>query len=513
MIRIKLSAGSKYSSTQEAHAIEQLQRILSTEDGYLIPIVYVGKQISNFEIDAVLILPDAIFFLDFKQWYGQRIEVEGLNGKVRRFIHGAWETGKNTLPNYEKAARIMADKLKQQAHQWLPTPPHIYSALVFTHPPKHLPPRVSFAGGNPNKPVPQAGVGACNIEQVPLLISSFRAASNTPQVSLTKVQQAALADFFLQEATSRPDLAQRRIEGYRIIAEHHTDTFLNCKVYTGQGDLLDEQVWIKEYERVFTSPEERTKRDRLILRHADVLNRFPQYPHIVNYCAHKSTDSHLYVILSRQPGVFLSELLIGQPLGDTTSEDLKRVPFNLSARLHILADLLDALYYLTQQQGFEQSAYRDLRPDSIFIRYTGISPVAQLFNFDCTRLPSTSTKRSNMRSGQTRVPQWNDYASPELLQYIDSTNSDSDTSFTGDISSDLFSWAIIAWELLTGDLPFLDTEAKLKGERRPWPTKLTTQLQEDANNLSLTIVHLIKACLELSPTRRPTITLVRNQFL
>lgn len=510
MIKIKLSAGSKYSRPEEARAVENLQRILSGENGYLIPVLFIGKQISNREIDAVLILPDAIFFLDFKEWLGQRIEVGGLNGKVRRFFRGAWEDGENTLPNYEYAARIMAGKLRKQARQWLPVPPRIYSALVFTRRPSDIPARVSFAGGDPGRPVPKDGVGACNIEQLPQLISAFRIANNT-SLHLTDVQQSTLADFFLNEA--KPVASkQRRIEGYLITAEHHVDTFLDCKIYQGEGELLDEHVWIKEYERIFTSSDERDQRDRLVLRHADILHRFPQHKNVVDYRAYKATDFHLYVILSRKPGAFLNELLYEKPLGNTTLADLQQVPFNLHARLQILDGLLRALEYLTQQPGFEHSAYRDLRPDSIFIQNTDALPVAQLFNFDCTKLPGATTKRSNMRSGQKRSPVWDDYASPELLDYIHSVDTTSNVGFTGDSSSDLFSWATIAWELLTGELPFSDTESKLQGKRNPWPDQLVPQLQEEADKLSDDTIQLIKACLHHSPAKRPKLAVVRRQF-
>ena len=37
-----------------------------------------------------------------------------------------------------------------------------------------------------------------------------------------------------------------------------------------------------------------------------------------------------------------------------------------------------------EYSSFEQSAYRDMRPDSIFVEFTNTNPVAQLFNFDCT---------------------------------------------------------------------------------------------------------------------------------
>lgn len=83
MIKKKLTAGSAYISPEEAQAVEQLTRILASEDGYIIPIYFIGKKIVNREVDALLLLPDAIFLLDFKNWSGQRVEVEGLNNAVR----------------------------------------------------------------------------------------------------------------------------------------------------------------------------------------------------------------------------------------------------------------------------------------------------------------------------------------------------------------------------------------------------------------------------------------------
>jgi hypothetical protein len=61
MIKIKLTAGSRYISQSEAQAVEHLQRILSREEGYILPVLFIGKRVENREIDAILLLPDAIF--------------------------------------------------------------------------------------------------------------------------------------------------------------------------------------------------------------------------------------------------------------------------------------------------------------------------------------------------------------------------------------------------------------------------------------------------------------------
>lgn len=510
-MKIKLTSGSRYISEVEAQAIEHLEQLLAAEEGYIIPVMFIGnqftyrEQVTNREIDAILLLPDVIFLLDFKNWAGERIEVEGINGKVKVLTHGAWEEKENSFPNYEYAARQLATRLKQE-RRWLPVPPRIYSIMVFTSIGKPTSPPVSFAGGNPNQPAPRDGVGACRIEQLPQLIAAFRAASRTnAQISSSNLKILANTLFAQTKPVSKP--APRSIEGYLVLAEHHTDTFLNCKIYLGEGAPIKEPVWIKEYEQVFASSKERTEREQLVLRHADILHRFPQHPNIVTYRIAKPTASHLYIILSRKPGAFLSELLTGKPLGPTTQADLQRIPFDLNTRLHLLGDLLKALEYLTQQPGFAQSAYRDLRPDNIFVQFSDSTPIAQLFNFDCTKLPGAATKRGHLKEGLKRSPIWDDYASPELLEYIDL-----EQTFTGGISSDLFSWGVIAWELLTGELPFPNTEARHAGQRKPWPTHLAPQIHEVGSILEPETFRLIEACLSTSPPTRPHLTTLRRHF-
>ncbi len=111
-----------------------------------------------------------------------------------------------------------------------------------------------------------------------------------------------------------------------------------------------------------------------------------------------------------------------------------------------------------------------------------------------------------------RFPLWDDYASPELLEYIDTTSDIPRASFTGDVSGDLFSWAIVAWEMLVGELPFADTEAKLANQCKPWPGHLIPQLQAEADMLSQRAIQLIEACLDRFPARRPSLATLRSHF-
>ena len=148
------------------------------------------------------------------------------------------------------------------------------------------------------------------------------------------------------------------------------------------------------------------------------------------------------------------------------------------------------------------------------MQYIDTVPVAQLFNFDCTKLPGAVTKLGHLKAGSQRSPLWDDYASPELLEYIDTEQSTPGipAGFPGNNKSDLFSWACIAWELLTGALPFSTTDAKLTGKRRPWPASLAPALQQAHETIPGETIQLIEACLEDFPDKRPDLTTLRRHF-
>ncbi|GHO47007.1 NERD domain-containing protein kinase family protein [Ktedonospora formicarum] len=513
MIQLKLTAGSKYIKRNEEQAIKDLQRLLSQENGYILPATFIGKQTMDREIDAILLLPDAIFLLDFKNWRGQRIEVEGSNGKVRRLIDGVWKDEHNTLPNYRYAAKELGGRLKKERN-WLPVVPPVYAALVFTSIGLDSRPQVSYVGGDPQRPQPEGAAGACRLEQLPQLIAAFRAANPTKNIHLNAIQQAKVANILLSEVKVAAKSRQRSIEGYLLLNEHHNDAFLDCKIFLGEGEVFKDPVWIKEYGQVLASQDQRVKREQLILRHADVLTRFAHYKHIVEYRTVKSTDENLYVILARRSGAFLSELLSGELYRATSEEELKQIPFDLAARIHILGGLLNALEYLTQQSGFMKSAYRDLRPDSIFVQMSEAEPIAQLFNFDCTKIPGSGTRLHHLKKGKERDKMWDEYASPELIEYVEKEQSTpaAPVSFKGDVRSDIYSWGIIAWELLTGELPFKKSDDKLIDRRRPWPNELAPGLRLAESRLEPEAIRLIEACLLLDPIQRPDLATLRRYF-
>lgn len=521
-MKIVYTAGAKESKTPEVQAVKELERLLSSEKGFLMPNVFIGvdKDRSNREIDAILVLHDAIFLLDFKNWGGQRIEVEGLNGRVRRLRNGAWKDEKNTLVSYEYAAKELPGLLKKA----VPQCPRVNAVLVFTSfgLDSEQKPQVSFAGGDPQRPQIKQGVTACRLEQLPKVIANFRATA-APHAQLGAVELAQIQKLLHSAIKEPAQPRQRSVEGYAILNEHHQDPFLNCTIYAGESETLQEPVWIKEYARELTTPEQRKQQQRLALRHGDVLSRLQQqqqHPNIVSYCASQATDFHLYVILARRPGIFLNEFISGEPQGTTTSAELKKIPSTLATRLAILGDLLKALEFLTRQPDFEKSAYRDLRPESVFVQYNGeAKPVAQLFHFDNMKLDGAKTAQAATRlrflkEGKRRAATWDEYAAPELVEYIDRSQQKGNkgTSFNGDVSSDIYSWGIIAWELLIGERPFANSVAKDNDMRKPWPAQLPSSIAKAGERLSPDQIRLIPACLDVKPAQRPTLANLRQHF-
>lgn len=530
-MKIVYTAGAKESKTTEVQAVKELERLLSSEKGFLMPNVFVGKELSNREIDAILVLRDAIFLLDFKNWGGQRIEVEGINGRVRRLRNGVWKDEKNTLVSYEYATKELPNLLKKA----IPQCPRVYAVMVFTSfgLGSEQKPQISFAGGDPQHPQFKQGVTACRLEQLPRVIAAFRTAAAS-KVELGKVELGAVelaqVQKVLHSAIKEPaQPGKRSVDGYVILNEHHQDPFLNCTIYIGESETLQEPVWIKEYAQELTTPEQREQHRRLALRHADVLHRLPQHPNIVSYRASQSTDFHLYIMLVRHPGIFLNEFMSGN-LGNlqvptdlqvpTASAPPKKMPSTLATRLSILGDLLKALEFLTQQPTFEKSAYRDLRPESIFVQYSGeAKPVAQLFHFDNMKLDGAkiaqaATRLRFLKEGKRRAATWDEYAAPELIEYVDSSQKKGNkgASFSGGVSSDIYSWGIIAWELLTGERPFANSVAKDNDMRKPWPAQLPSSIAKAGERLSTEHVRLIAACLDVTPAQRPTLANLRRHF-
>ena len=278
---------------------------------------------------------------------------------------------------------------------------------------------------------------ACKVESFPQLLNAIRkllpnkglTATSLPLDADKRAKLKHLADVVqnnleLQRAMAGKDL-RKGVFVYSPKPSFEEEEF---KVYEGSNPNTELLVWVKEYARDFLATGEKASQNRVItLRDGVALEKLGDHPNIVKYCHYRdeSDEDAVYVFVERKSGAFLNKKSQSKML-------------SIDDKWSILRGILSGLVYL-HQKGF---VYRDLRPESVFITSMG---TAKLFNFDCVRVPGAMTA---MSTAAKRAARYRLYASYELLT--------ASPSASGDVKSpsDIYQWAVIAYELLTGVLPY-----------------------------------------------------------
>jgi putative two-component system response regulator len=191
-------------------------------------------------------------------------------------------------------------------------------------------------------------------------------------------------------------------------------------VYKAHHPALDRYVAIKVLPEFFA--EDETYRDRFQQEARSVARL--KHPNILNVFDYGQTDEITYLVLELVEGGTLAQIL-GSPM---ELEDVVRI-------LRPLASALDHAH----SQGI---LHRDIKPSNILIQKDG-APV--LADFGLARMTS-SVRRLTASGTVMGTPE---YMSPEQVvgEAIGST-------------SDLYSFAVVAYEMLTGRVPFqADTPA------------------------------------------------------
>jgi len=191
-------------------------------------------------------------------------------------------------------------------------------------------------------------------------------------------------------------------------------------VYKAHHPVLDRYVAIKVLPEFFA--EDETYRDRFQQEARSVARL--KHPNILNVFDYGQTDEITYLVLELVEGGTLAQIL-GSPM---ELEDVVRI-------LRPLASALDHAH----SQGI---LHRDIKPSNILIQKDG-APV--LADFGLARMTS-SVRRLTANGTVMGTPE---YMAPEQItgEAIGST-------------SDLYSFAVVAYEMLTGRVPFqADTPA------------------------------------------------------
>jgi eukaryotic-like serine/threonine-protein kinase len=200
-------------------------------------------------------------------------------------------------------------------------------------------------------------------------------------------------------------------------------------VYRGTHPLIGKQVAIKVLFREYSV-------------NPQMVSRFIAEARAVNQIGHKNIiDIFSFGQLGDGRHFYVMELLGGQAL-DALLEDRVRLP--LAEAIPILRQLARALD-AAHAKGI---AHRDLKPENVFVAYDDEgAPFAKLLDFGIAKLlgAETTGRQHKTRTGAPLGTPY--YMSPEQCRGRDI-----------DHRTDIYSFGIVAYQMLTGQLPFDGTD-------------------------------------------------------
>jgi serine/threonine-protein kinase len=171
----------------------------------------------------------------------------------------------------------------------------------------------------------------------------------------------------------------------------------------------------------------RDRAQKMFRREAEALRRLA-HPNIVHFFALTEDQGHLALVMELVHGEPLSNV-IARAVAARPSPNAPCVPFMLA--WHYFAQLLGALAAV-HELGI---LHRDVKPANVIVRPDG---VVKLTDFGIARIPAEETGVTGGLAPGTGA-----YMSPEAVR-----------GETQDARSDLYSAAIVLYEMLTGRTPF-----------------------------------------------------------
>jgi len=168
--------------------------------------------------------------------------------------------------------------------------------------------------------------------------------------------------------------------------------------------------------------------------HASVLKRFQVEAQSVNLIGHENIVSILDLHLDLPRPYLIMEYLEGQPLSS-----LLPGPVPVETVVPLLAQVCDALQ-ATHARGI---VHRDLKPENLFLTHRGRNqPFVKVLDFGIAKLQDTEHSTDTSEGVLIGSPE---YMSPEQGRGEDL-----------DGRADLYSLGVIAYQLVTGRLPFME---------------------------------------------------------
>ena len=228
----------------------------------------------------------------------------------------------------------------------------------------------------------------------------------------------------LTELPFPPPLSQgMRLDGYHILRELYASN--RTQVYLALDEETQKQVVLKtpsvNYE------DDTSYIDRFL--HEEWIGKRLTHPHVMKVYEHKRHRQCLY---------YVSEHIQGQTLREWMEEHTNPPLSEVRAIIEQIASGLRAFHRM-------EMLHQDIKPENIMIDKRG---TVKLIDFGSTKIAgleeiSTPIERINLLGTRN-------YTAPEYFQ-----------GYTGTTRSDIFSLGVIAYEMMTGNLPY-GNDAKME---------------------------------------------------
>src|SRR3974390_699842 len=263
-------------------------------------------------------------------------------------------------------------------------------------------------------------------------------------VRVDVLPEAGASEVFASSELPPPPLLEARtlFDGYKIVREIHgsSRSHIYLAIDTGTEalvaikipsiDLRDDPAYLKRFMM-----------EEWVARRIDS-------PHVLKPCLHSRRRNHLYVAMEYGDGQTLTQWMTDNPRPD------------LEATRNIVEQIAKGLRAFHRKEMLHQ----DIRPDNIMVDKTG---TAKIIDFGSTKIAGVV---------ETTTPA----ARNDILGTVQYTAPEYFRGESGSPRSDMFSLGVIAYQMLTGRLPYGSQIAKAR--TRSQFGKLRYQSALDANS-------------------------------
>ena len=286
-------------------------------------------------------------------------------------------------------------------------------------------------------------------------------------VRIDEIPQAEVSELHhrLSELPLPPELAPRTVfDGYRIIRDIRISSRSHVYLATDLSDLAAPAVVIKTPSVDLRG--DPTYLERFFLE--DWIARRIDSPHVVRACAPTRKRSYLYTV---------TEFIDGQTLTQWMIDNPKPTLSTVRGIVEQIAKGLQAFHRL-------EMLHQDLRPENLMIDATG---TVKIMDFGSTRVAGIAESASFVSDLPEGTVQ---YTAPEYF-----------IGEVGSSRSDLFSLGVIAYQMLSGRLPFGAEVSKAR--TRAAQRRLTYRsLLDDERDIPVWIDETLRKATQPDPDKR-----------